>query len=212
MKTLLKDDIRPTCSVCGAQWADQIYSIIQISQQENVTFKSLRQILACPNGHEQAIDAAFLVYQPDRQPSVLFIPAEGANAEQDEEDRKRLNDALIQALQEAGENPDSLTLAVVFRPCLPLFLADEDAVRALAPILQRYLLAPNAEQASAAVSDHPSNRLCHSFVSMADIVLNFIVRWKYCQSDEWAQRSFGRRKGFQGQCFQMAPSLRCIIE
>ncbi len=101
------------------------------------------------------IGAPLLIYQPHHVPQMLFVPARSASAEEDAADQERLLHALLGRLREAGETPEEVALAVVQRDFLPLFLAEDEDIRAIAPVLQLLFQAGDGKQLMRVTVEHP---------------------------------------------------------
>jgi hypothetical protein len=99
------------------------------------------------------IDAPLLLYWRQNGSQVLFVPSGGT--EQDEADRDRLTYLLLKRLREENAPEGRLSLAIPLSPYLPVFIAEDDAIRAVAPALQSFFLAEDTKTAIEVVQEAP---------------------------------------------------------
>ncbi len=196
MDILLSCEIETTCPDCGAALAFQAPLIVQLSDNDDAAWSQLLRIKSgvCPNGDAVTVEVPLLIHQPHRALQVLFVPAGAAPTEQDQADRKRLMDALLERLQGAGVAPDKFAVAVVPGPFLPLFLVEDKDIRAVAPALLDFLQAGDDEKAVGVIAEHPE-----LFSDLALKALDFLsdASRDGAMPDDWAAFLVQRRDALQ---------------
>jgi hypothetical protein len=133
-----------TCPECGQSFTAQVWQIVDTAERPDLAARiheGTLHDLPCPHcGHQGAVDAPLLLYRPDRDPPLLFSPAQGTTAEQDREQAAGLVGALRGRLGPAWQDEwVAEGLTGMPREFLPMALSEgpEAALRQMAERAQQ---------------------------------------------------------------------------
>ena len=145
-------------TINGEPVEHEIWEIIDLSERPDLAVKFRAGAFDAARGVNNLnaeIDAPLLIYRRDQVPQVLFIPARTTNSDENDADRERLVGLLFEQFGEACTPGEGLHLAIVLFSFLPLFLAEDKEIQALAPALQSLLRAQDVETISKGVMEAP---------------------------------------------------------
>lgn len=85
----LSQKVELTCPQCGQSFPAEVWLLVDTAERPDLTERIRAGTLhdqPCPHcGHEGMVDAPLLLYRPGEAPPLLFSPAQGTTAEQDQE-------------------------------------------------------------------------------------------------------------------------------
>jgi len=120
-----------TCPQCKKDFQAEIWLTVDAGERpdlmERIRNNSIHT-LRCDNcGHENAVDAPLLIHLPEKE-QLFFVPAQGTDAEQDQEIAEALLGQLVQSYDSVPDYFRETKLAP--RDLLPVLL-DSDDLQAL---------------------------------------------------------------------------------
>lgn len=133
-----------TCPECGRSFTAQVWLVVDSAERPDLAARireGTLHDLPCPHcGHQVAVDVPLLLYRPDRDPPLLFSPAQQTTAEQDREQAAGLVGVLRERLGPAWQDEwRAEGLTGMPREFLPMALSDdlEAALRQMAERAQQ---------------------------------------------------------------------------
>src|SRR5205807_4732514 len=82
-----------TCPECGREFHAEVWLIVDGTERPDLLERARAGTLhavACPGGHTAVLNAPLLLFLPERDPPLLFSPAENTTAVQDQEHARGL--------------------------------------------------------------------------------------------------------------------------
>ncbi len=103
----LSQSVEITCPECDLSFPAEVWVIVDPVERpdlgERIVRGALHQV-RCPNGHTGELDAPLLLHLPDRNPPLLFVPAQNMTGEQNQEQALRLLGLLKDRLGPAWQD------------------------------------------------------------------------------------------------------------
>ncbi len=130
----VSENVSLPCRQCGHPVDAEVWIIVDIAERPDLLAKlhggTLHDVTCAACGHVATVNAPVLIYRPDAEPALLFSPA-GGNPAQDEEQAMALAGMFRERMAD-GWRDEWLAhgLAGVARAALPAVLGDDPATAA----------------------------------------------------------------------------------